>query len=78
MFIDFHGHSAKRNVFLYGPDYKIEDKNYLSSRMFPKIISKKTQAFRYYACSFKISQAKNTTGRAVLLREHDVPFSFTI
>lgn len=23
IFLDFHGHSAKKNVFIYGPDYKL-------------------------------------------------------
>lgn len=40
IYIDFHGHSAKKNVFIYGPDYKLEDKNYLLCRLFPKMISK--------------------------------------
>jgi murein tripeptide amidase MpaA len=23
MYLDFHGHSAKKNVFMYGPDYNL-------------------------------------------------------
>ena len=57
-FIDFHGHSSKKNVFIYGPDYKIEDRQYLMCRVFPKLISKKTEAFRYYSCMFRISGSK--------------------
>ena len=67
-FIDFHGHSSKKNVFIYGPDYKLEDRNYLMCRFFPKLISKQTEAFRYYSCLFKISNCKVTTGRAIMLK----------
>lgn len=67
-FIDFHGHSSKKNVFIYGPDYRLEDRNYLMCRLFPKLISKQTEAFRYYSCLFKISPSKLTTGRAIMLR----------
>lgn len=28
MFLDFHGHSIKKNVFAYGPDFPIITKNY--------------------------------------------------
>ena len=28
MFLDFHGHSIKKNVFMYGPEFPIIDKNY--------------------------------------------------
>ena len=78
IFLDFHGHSAKRNVFIYGPNYRIEDKYYLSSRVFPKMISKNTPAFRYYSCNFKIGRSKRTTGRAVMLNQFNVIFSYTI
>jgi hypothetical protein len=25
LFLDFHGHSIKKNVFCYGPDYQMSD-----------------------------------------------------
>lgn len=78
IFLDFHGHSAKKNVFVYGPDYAIDSPFYLPSRLLPKIISKKTSAFRYYACMFKINSCKQNTGRAIMLRDHGVNFSFTV
>lgn len=34
--------------------------------------------FRYYSCSFKVSECKNTTARAILLRKLDIPLSYTI
>ena len=42
LFLDFHGHSVKKNVFAYGPEYPIIHKYYYECRMFPKIVSAKT------------------------------------
>ncbi len=41
MFLDLHGHSIKKNVFLYGPEYPIYHKNYYLSKLYAKMISKK-------------------------------------
>ena len=32
MYIDLHGHSVKKNVFMYGPDFNIAHSNYGASR----------------------------------------------
>ena len=66
-FLDMHGHSVKKNVFLYGPGYEIWETSYYKTRIFPKIISMKTEIFRYYSCVFRIADFKRTTARAVLL-----------
>ena len=55
MFLDFHGHSVKKNVFMYGPEFSITNKNYYECRVFPKILGECTSMFRYYSCMFKIS-----------------------
>lgn len=78
IFLDFHGHSAKRNVFMYGPNYGVDHKHYLTCRLLPKIISKLTNAFRYYSCLFKISECKINASRSVMLRETKVAFAYTI
>lgn len=54
MFLDFHGHSVRKNVFMYGPENSIMDKYYYESRIFPRLVSKRTEMFRYYSCVFKI------------------------
>jgi len=76
--MDFHGHSGKKNVFMYGPDYSVSHPNYLSCRLLPKLISKATNAFRYYACVFRISEIKTNAARSIMLRKYSVPYSFTI
>lgn len=78
MFLDFHGHSSKKNVFTYGPDYAIDNRYFLPCRLFSKIISKCTRSFRYYACNFRVEPDKKTTGRAVMLKTHHVIYCFTV
>ena len=78
IYLDFHGHSAKKNAFMYGPNYPIDHKHYLTSRILPKLVSKEAPPFRYYSCIFKISTCKINTSRAVMLRDANVSFAFTI
>jgi hypothetical protein len=75
-FLDLHGHSVKKNVFLYGPEYEIWEANYYKTRIFPKIISNKSDMFRYYSCLFRVAEFKKATARAVILR--NVPHCYTI
>jgi hypothetical protein len=78
IFLDFHGHSCKKNVFMYGPDYGVDHKNFLSARILPKLISKATNAFRYYGCNFRISEQKMNAARSIILRNHGVEYAYTI
>lgn len=78
IYLDFHGHSIKKNVFAYGPEYPISHKNYYESRMIAKLIAMKSKMFRYHSCIFKIAEFKESTGRATFLKSHKIPFTFTI
>lgn len=78
MFLDIHGHSVKKNVFMYGPEYNIMDSYYYESRILPRMLSKRTPMFRYYSCVFKIEEAKKTTARAIFNKLFDIPMCFTI
>lgn len=71
MFLDLHGHSGKKNVFLYGFD----NIGSLQARVFPKILSKKTDMFRYYACNFKLTREKKTTARACFMPYFKICFT---
>lgn len=77
-FIDLHGHSRKKNVFSYGPEYPIHNLNYIKSRILPKIISDKTDMFRFFSSEFKVEPSKEKTARVVIWREFGVVNCFTI
>jgi murein tripeptide amidase MpaA len=47
LFCDFHGHSIKKNAFIYGCH---DAKNPLSSRLFPYILSRLDPSFAFDKC----------------------------
>lgn len=63
MFIDLHGHSVKKNIFSYSPEFSMWDINYYKSRLFPKLLNDNTDFFRFYSSIFKISAGKKSTAR---------------
>lgn len=78
LYLDLHGHSIKKNVFMYGPGYALQDYSYEISRELPRLLSSLTPFFRYYSCSFRISDSKTATARAVLNRSLKVPYTYTM
>jgi hypothetical protein len=78
LFIDLHGHSVKKNVFMYGPEFNIQHPNYYLAKELPKILSTLTPCFRFYSCIFRISSEKSTTARATLNRFLNIPFTYTM
>ena len=78
MSLDFHGHSRKKNTFFYGPPYVLSDAQYYKCRAFPRLVQKINSSFRYYGCSFGISEEKKTTGRGVLFYQLKIPYTYTI
>ena len=77
-FIDMHGHSRKKNVFMYGPGYPIHDVRYLKMRVLPKLMSEQSEVFRFYSCKFRIQKSKERTARVVLWREFNVMNCYTL
>lgn len=75
-FLDFHGHSIKKNVFLYGPEYDIWSTKFERAKILPKTIASKTNMFRYQSCLFRVAAAKKTTARAFMLGL--IPYCYTI
>ncbi|KAM9090630.1 cytosolic carboxypeptidase 4 [Megaptera novaeangliae] len=90
VFCDFHGHSQKRNVFLYGCSIKetlwqagstvgtsnlLEDVSY---RTLPKILDKLAPAFTLSSCSFLVEKSRASTARVVVWREMGVSRSYTM
>ena len=50
-YVDLHGHASKRGCFVYANYLENED-NYVSSIMFPKLISLNSANFDFAACNF--------------------------
>ena len=75
-FLDFHGHSLKKNVFCYGPEYDIWSLKYEKARVLPKLLAAKTETFRMKSCLFKVATFKRSTARAFMLAY--IPYCYTI
>ncbi|XP_073674965.1 cytosolic carboxypeptidase 1 [Garra rufa] len=86
VFCDYHGHSRKKNVFMYGCSIKEtvwqtstcdlhEDLGY---RTLPKLLSQMAPAFSLSSCSFVVERSKESTARVVVWREIGVQRSYTM
>lgn len=78
-FCDLHGHSRKKNVFVYGCDTKKRPNP--RARVFAKLFSLQQTAKRYISlpdCSFKISKSKEKTARVVVANEFKLCWCFTL
>ncbi|NXL62046.1 CBPC2 carboxypeptidase, partial [Chordeiles acutipennis] len=69
LFCDFHGHSRKNNVFVYGCDGSGGAGTRLRQRVFPLMLSKNApDKFCFPSCKFKVQKSKAGTGRVVMWR----------
>ena len=78
MFIDFHGHFCKKGSFLYGPCYPLHDLNYFYTKIIAKLLSERTQIFRYHSSRFVVDKGKNSTARVVMWKELGIVNAFTL
>ncbi|KAM6973388.1 cytosolic carboxypeptidase 4 [Aplochiton taeniatus] len=90
VFCDYHGHSRKKNVFLYGCSVKEtlwqsgsavstaglkEDPGY---RTIPKTLDRLAPAFSFNSCNYQVEKSRSATARVVVWREMGVLRSYTM
>ncbi|XP_066222270.1 cytosolic carboxypeptidase 3 isoform X1 [Saccopteryx leptura] len=70
LYCDLHGHSRKKNIFMYGcGDSNRCKASYLQQQIFPLILSKNCpDKFSFSACKFNVQKSKEGTGRVVMWR----------
>lgn len=71
---DFHGHSRKKNIFMYGCLGRTRNRE----KIFPKLLEKISDVFNFSDCVFGLQKAKEATARIVLYRELGIVNSFTM
>ena len=76
LFCDFHGHSRKKNIFMYGNSAK-NDTRY-RERIFPYVLEKQSEVFSYIDCAFSVQRSKEGTGRVVGWKELNIQNSYTL
>lgn len=78
LYCDFHGHSKKRNVFLYGCTNRDDDPSQrLLPRVFPRILARVSPYVSFTDCAFGVHSSKLSTARVVIWKELGVVNSFT-
>lgn len=77
-FLDVHGHSRKKSVFVYGPHFPLHSERYLKMRVLPQLLSERTDMFRFYSCKFRIQKSKLKAARVVLFKEFGIMNCFTL
>lgn len=75
MFCDLHGHSKKKNIFIYGCH---DNSQPYAAREFPYIISKIFSPFSYKDCNFVVEKLKSGTARVCLWKKLKIPNIFTL
>ena len=59
VYCDFHGHSRKQNVFIYGCDTMADPATRLQTRVFPRMLSKNAPTkFSYKGSKFNVHKSK--------------------
>ena len=79
LYWDLHGHSRKKNAFMYGWDYTYNESKYNNFllRAFPAIFSWVNSIFQFEKWNFKWEKTKEKTGRIVWFKELGIMHSFT-
>uniref|UniRef100_A0A8C9UE14 Cytosolic carboxypeptidase 2 n=1 Tax=Serinus canaria TaxID=9135 RepID=A0A8C9UE14_SERCA len=70
LYCDFHGHSRKNNVFMYGCDAgRNGTRTRLRQRVFPLMLSKNApDKFSFSSCKYQVQKSKEGTGRVSMWR----------
>ncbi|XP_005529186.1 PREDICTED: cytosolic carboxypeptidase 2 [Pseudopodoces humilis] len=70
LYCDFHGHSRKNNVFMYGCDAGGDSTGTrLRQRVFPLMLSKNApDKFSFSSCKFQVQKSREGTGRVSMWR----------
>lgn len=80
MYSDLHGHSRKRNSFIYGCNRAANGgfNSWTKVRLLPRILARLNHVFDIISCKFKVEKGKLGTGRVVIWKEFEVTNSFTL
>ena len=75
---DIHGHFTKKGSFFFGPYFPLHSNKYYRIRILPKVLSKATDYFRYFSCSFKNERSRRCAARLVFAKELKILHSYTV
>ncbi|KAI9206052.1 uncharacterized protein BJ171DRAFT_40212 [Polychytrium aggregatum] len=73
---DFHGHSKRKNMFLFGCETLAPNDGL--EKIFPQLMSDRSSLFDLSQCKYAIEKSKEATARVVIWRELGVVASYTL
>jgi hypothetical protein len=76
LFCDLHGHSRKKNMFMYGNCGKNDAQ--AKEKIFPFLLEKAADVFNFSDCSFVIQKSKESTARVVGWKELGIQNCYTL
>lgn len=76
LYMDYHGHSRKKNIFIYGCSSKERDRM-IKIRIYPHILSENSE-LSYKNCQFNLFKSKMGAARCAIYKDFDILWSFTI
>lgn len=53
MYCDFHGHSRRHNIFMYGVETDAKGRRCGDPHILPLLLSKRCEAFSFQSCDFQ-------------------------
>jgi len=77
-YLDIHAHSGRKSIFMYGPYFPLHSSKYMKIRAIPKLVSERTEMFRFFSCKFKVEKYKENCARIAIWRDFDITNVFTV
>lgn len=77
LLVDMHGHSRKKNTFVYGPEVPLHHEKYYKIRIIPRLIADETSKFRYFSCKFRHERSKLKAARIVMWKQFNISNCYT-
>ena len=78
LFCDMHGHSMRKNVFVYGCSVKNDKKQTAMVKLIPLLLHQRNKIFSFSDSHFRMEKTKEATARIVAFREINVLNSYTL
>ena len=83
MYCDLHGHSCRRNAFIYGwiPVAKKDPGDVCRSwqaKLIPHLMAKQNSYFSYKNSKFVIERGKESSARVAVYKQFDIVNSYTM
>lgn len=77
-YLDVHAHSGRKAIFMYGPYFPLHCSKYMKIRTLPKLISERTDMFRFFSCKFRIEKYKENCARIAMWRDFNITNVYTV